>query len=397
MIPGLVALLALLSLASCREQERKVEKSPSPVHVEAAALITPQEGRRYSASITPYRQVVLAFRSGGFIDWLLEVRGADGRMRALSPGDTVVEGQVLARVRKKDYDLKISEADGQLGAARKTEAAARAQLAQAEAVAAKAALDFTRATNLFATQSITKPDYDSARAQRDAADAQVAAARAQLDAALDKVRAAEASLGEASLAGSDAEIRAPFDAYVVQRMVETGALVGTGSPGFALADLGSVKAAFGLPDVEVASLKTGATLTLTAEALPNRPFQGIVTAISPVADTSTRLFPVEITVPNSGRALLAGMIVSVEARAAQPQPVLVVPLGAVIRGSQAGAFGVMVVETAGLQTQAHSRAVTVGGIYGNRIQIASGLRAGERVVASGAALLANGEAVQVIP
>jgi multidrug efflux system membrane fusion protein len=374
-----------------------VEKSPAPVHVEAAALITPQEGRRYSASITPYRQVMLAFRSGGFVDWLMEVRGADGRMRALTPGDTVAEGQVLARVRKKDYDLKISEADGQLGAARKTEAAARAQLTQAEAVAAKAALDFTRATNLFATQSITKPDFDSARAQRDATDAQVAASRAQLDAALDKVRAAEASLGEASLAGSDAEIRAPFDAYVVQRVVETGALVGTGSPGFALADLGSVKAVFGLPDVEVAGLKTGATLTLAAEALPNRPFQGIVTAVSPVADTSTRLFPVEITVPNPGRALLAGMIVSVEARAATPQPVLVVPLGAVIRGQQAGTFGVMVVENAGPRTQAHSRAITVGGIFGNRIQIASGLRAGERVVASGAALLSDGEAVQVIP
>jgi multidrug efflux system membrane fusion protein len=390
------AFLSLV-LSGCREKPPQVSQAPAPVRVETVGLLTPQSGRRYSAAIAPYRQVTLSFRSGGFVDWLLELHGADGRMRPLVSGDKVRQGEGLARVRQKDYTLKISEAEGQLGAAQRTESAARAQLVQVEAVAAKASLDFTRANNLFATQSIIKSDYDNARTQRDAAQAQVEAARAQIDAAVERVHASEASLGEANLASSDTEIVAPFDGYVVQRVIETGALVATGSPAFMIADLSSVKAVFGLPDVEVAGLKTGTTLSLAAEALPGREFRGIVTAISPVADIATRLFPVEITIPNSGLALLAGMIVTVEARVSKPQPVLTVPLGAVIRGEEAGSFGVMVVEDTGREAHGSRRTITLGDTYGDRIQVESGLRSGERVVVSGAALLSNGSAVQVIP
>ena len=392
-------ILALLpfALAGCREEPPKVEKAAAPVHVESAALFTPQGGRRYSASLAPYRTVSLAFKSGGYVDWILQVKGADGRMRDIGTGDPIEQGQTLAHVRVKDYDLAVSGAQSQLGGAQKTETAARAQLAQAETALRKASLDFTRAQNLFSTQSITKPDYDAAVAQRDGAQAQVDAARAQLEAAADKVHAADASVGQASLNRSDAEIAAPFAAIVVQRPVELGSLVGAGSPGFALADLSSVKAVFGLPDVEVAGMSTGMSLQLNAEALPGRPFYGVVTSISPVADATTRLFQVEITVPNPAHALLAGMIVSVEARAARLSPVVVAPLGAVIQAKQSGQFGVMVVEDSAGETRVHNRIVTLGDTYGNRIQIASGLREGERVVATGAAMLHDGDAVRVIP
>lgn len=384
-------------MSGCHSEAPNTVKSPSPVHVDQVISYTPKTGRKYSASIAPYRQVTLSFKSGGFVDDILEVRGADGRMRSVGPGDAVIAGQALARVRRKDYDLKVNEAEGQVGQAGKSEAAARAQVAQAEAAATKAQLDFTRASNLFASQSLTKPDYDSAKAQRDAAQAQVDAARAQLDAAGSRVRSAEASSGDASLARSDTQIAAPFAAYVVQRQVEIGALVAPGSPAFAIADLSSVKAVFGLPDIEVASLKTGAALSIAAEALPGREFRGIVTSISPVADTNTRLFPVEITVPNPQRALLAGMIATVEPGVVKREPALVAPLGAVVHSKEPGRFGVMVVEESGGAARAVSRSVTLGETFGNRIQITSGLRAGERVVTSGPSLLADGEPVRIIP
>jgi multidrug efflux system membrane fusion protein len=384
------------ALAGCAGEKAKLEKSPTPVRVETVDFYTPQGGRRYSAAITPYRQVTLAFRSGGFVDWIMQVRGADGRMRALGQGDEVKEGDVLARVRLKDYDLKVNQAEGQLGEALKSQSATRAQLAQAEAGASRAALDFTRATNLFATQSIVKPDYDAAKAQRESTQAQVEAARAQVEAAADRVRAAEAAVGEAGLSRSDTQMSASFGGYVAQRQVEIGALVGVGSPGFTIADLSSVKAVFGLPDLEVAGLKTGRTLALEAEALPGQVFRGVVTAISPVADSNTRLFPVEITISNPRRALLAGMIASVEPGAAKHAPVLVAPLGAVVRAKEAG-FGVMVIQDAGGQAKAASRPVTLGETYGNKIQVTAGLREGERVVTAGASLLADGESVRVIP
>src|SRR5262249_21335525 len=129
-------------------------------------LYAPQGGRRYSASIVPYRQVSLAFRSGGYVDWLLQVRGADGRMRNIGAGDVVKQGAVLARGRQKDYDLRLAQRPGQVDEAQKPEPAARAQLAAAQAAAAKASQDFERANTLFGVQSITKPEFDPARAQR---------------------------------------------------------------------------------------------------------------------------------------------------------------------------------------------------------------------------------------
>src|SRR5262249_5222254 len=158
---------------------------------------------------------------------------------------------------------------------------------------------------------------------------------------------------------------------IIQRQVETGALVAAGAPAFVVADLSSVKAGFGLPDRELVKLKLGASLSLTSEAVPGREFHGIVTSISPVADPNTRLFPVEVSLPNSQRLLLAGMIVSLSLGEIPREPVLAVPLTAVVRSKAAG-FAIVVVEKNGDHTAAKIRPVTLGQTYGNRIEITSG-------------------------
>ncbi len=393
----IAAAVLPIVLTGCREETATAEKAPVPVHVDAASMFTPETGRRYSASIAPYRQVSLSFKSGGFVESILQVHGVDGKPRNVGPGDQVTAGEILARVRRRDYDLKVNQAEAQLGEARKSESAARAQLAVAEAAAAKAGLDFGRAADLFATHSITKPDYDAATAQRDTTQAQVDAARSQIEASAARIQMAQAGEGDANLARSDTELIVPFAGFVVLKQVEVGTLVGVGSPGFTIADLDSVKAVFGLPDIEVASLKTGATLSLTTDALPGREFRGIATSVSPVADSNTRLFPIEVTVSNAQHTLLAGMIASVAPGATRRQPVLVVPLGAVVHANKEGAaFGVIVVDETGGVAHARVRTVALGETFGNRIQILRGLRDGERVVTSGAALLTDGEAVRVV-
>src|SRR5262249_6798743 len=160
------------------------------------------------------------------------------------------------------------------------------------------------------------------------------------------------------------QMAAAFDGYVTQRFVEAGALVAPGSPGFSIADLSSVKAVFGLPDREVASLRTGATLTVTSDALAGREFRGIVTAISPVADSNTRLFPVEVVLPNPQRALLAGMIVSLSFGSGKQKALLAAPLAAVVRSKEPGGFAVVIVDEQGGQSRARLRPVTLGRTFG---------------------------------
>src|SRR5262249_42721667 len=145
-------------------------------------------GGKYSASILPGRQVNLSFRVSGIVRDLYKVGG-----RALEPGDMIPEGASLARLRQDDYDHSTAQAQGQLDAARDAQRSAAAQLAQATANRTKAEADYARAKTLIESQSMTRPEYDAAKAQLDVAIAQVDAARAQIDSTAAQVRTAEAN------------------------------------------------------------------------------------------------------------------------------------------------------------------------------------------------------------
>src|SRR5262245_65913521 len=142
------------------------------------------------------------------------------------PGDTVTAGAVLASLRQEDYDIQIRQAEGQQTAAGQNEKAAGAQLAQAQAANTKAEADFARAKVLIETQSLTQPDFDSAKAQYDSARSQLEASRAQLDATVAQLQAADAALASARLAQQDTSMVAPFSAAVVQGNIEPGAVAG---------------------------------------------------------------------------------------------------------------------------------------------------------------------------
>jgi RND family efflux transporter MFP subunit len=389
--------VALTLVAACQKEQPGQQRVEAPVHVETINVFAPDTGLRYSASILPYRQVTLSFRTGGFVDWILQLPGADGRDHNLGIGDAVKEGTVLTRLRQKDYDLRVSEKENQLEELRRSELAARSQLKAAEASAAKAADDFARASALFATQSVTKPEYDAATAQRDATRAQVEAAREQVQAAGARINASEVATGQANLDRADTEIAAPFTGYITQRNVETGAFVPPGSPAFSLADLSTVKAVFGLPDREIADLRTGVALTVTSDALAGHEFRGTVTAISPVADSNTRLFPVEVVLANPQRALLAGMIVSLSLGTGKQKSLLAAPLTAVVRSAEPGGFAVIIVEERDGHARARLRPVTLGQTYGNQIEVINGVRQGEKVVVSGPSMLNDGDAIRIIP
>jgi multidrug efflux system membrane fusion protein len=386
-----ILVIPFLLLAACHREGPKFEKTITPVRVTAVDLYQPKGGGRYSASIMPGRQVSLAFRVSGLVTEIHRI-GA----RGLEPGDIVAGGTVLARVREEDYRNTTSQAEGQLEAARETQKSARAQLAQAEASHAKAEADFVRAKTLIESQSMTRPEFDAAKAQFDVTGAQVDAARAQVESAAAQIRSAEASIASARLNQSDTALIAPFTASVAQRNVEIGMVAGPSLAAYTLADINTVKAAFGVPDTVAVQLKPGKAIAITVEALADREFRGAVTAVAAVADAETRLFQVEISLPNPSLALKPGMIASLTLTdsGAAPARVPVVPVGAVIRDHDNPAdFMVMVVEN----QVAKARKVSLGPTFGDTLAVTGGVRPGELVIRSGASMVANGQIVEVIP
>ncbi len=361
---------ALLLAATACKQENLAATLPLPVHTATAQTIAIGNQARYSASIVPYAQVDLSFQSAGYVDRLLQVKNPSGGMRNIDQGDWVRKGTVLAVVRQQSYVDKLDQA--------------KAQLARAQAEYEKARLSFDRVSALYSAESATKPDYDSAKAQLDSTSASVSGAQAQI--------------GEAQVALAYCSLQAPFDGWVVKRNVDLGSLVGPATNGFTIADTQSVKAVFGVPDTSMNRVKLGQHLAISTDALPQQ-LDGRVSAISPAADPKSRVFSVEVTIPNRKNELKSGMIASLTLSGQQlPHSVLAVPLSAVIRDpGRTNGFAVMIVEGDGDMASARLRPVELGDTYGNMIAAQGGLNFGERVITTGVTLIKNGDRVRPIP
>lgn len=402
------------------------EKAAKPVKVKTVETHSGASTVRYSASIRPSSQVEVAFKVGGYVESIMQ-RGDGGQWRHIQAGDVVGKGATLAQLRRSDYAAKVNEAKSQQGEAQSTlntnnaqlkEAltaveTSRAQLKDSEAALERARLDFERATALFATQSITKPDFDAAkerfevskakteaaRAQLAVAEAKVSTARYQIGVAESRVKTTEATIYTASIPLGDAQLRAPMSAVVIERKIEVGQLVSTGTPAFVLADLSSVKAAFGVPDLALRNFKIGDALTMTTDAVPGTEFTGHISRISAAADQSSRVFDVEVTIPNADGLLKPGMIASMSvSETGATTEVPVVPLNAVTRSkADPNSYAVFVLEDRGDRKIARSRVVTLGESYGNSVAVNSGVKPGEIVITTGATQVADGEEVRVMP
>lgn len=422
----IIKLLIILSITSACTAHSD-EKLPTPVKVKEIELLSSPEGLRYSASITARTQIELAFKVGGYVSNIYQVQGIDRHLRNIQEGDFVREGTVLAEVRRSDYAVKVSQAESEASQAHSaldssraqvTEAqssieSARAQLAQTQASYERASLDFDRARNLFASQSMTKSDYDAAKAQFDATQAQLNAAKSQVAVAEAKARAAQAQVEtvqaqvrggraiveEARISLLDTALRAPMNSVVLERKIEKGLLVSPGTSAFVLADTTSVKAIFGVPDFVVEDLKLGNPISVTTEALLGEDFQGQITAISPSADPKSRIFEVEVTIPNQHERLKVGMIVALSLSAKNEiAPMPVVPLSAIVKSKESPEnYAVFVIEEHSGKFIARSRNVKLGEAYGNTVAVLEGLKVKDRVITTGASLITDGERVQIVP
>jgi RND family efflux transporter MFP subunit len=395
---ALVALVLGGAFAGCQRQPKAAAPSLRPVQVAPVETYSARDGVPYSASIRPATQMDVAFKVGGYVDQIHQEKGVDGGTRIVQEGDVMTRDTVLARVVQGDYQARLAQIRAQLSEAQAAQETAGFQLASARTGLAQARLDLDRAQALVDTKSLTRADYDATRSRHDAAKAQADAAAAQVEVARARIVGVQAQIHEAELTVGDTVLRAPMDGVVIKRKIEVGSLAGAGTVAFVLADIKSVKAVFGVPDVVVARLRLGQPLTLTTVALANEVFNGRTTAISPSADPASRVFDIEVTIDNPRGRLRPGMIGSVIVGGAAVRAQAVLPLAAVVRpAGAADGYAVFVVEEQAGRQMARLRRVKLGETVGNRIAVTEGVAAGDRVIVAGAALTTDGEAVQIVP
>jgi multidrug efflux system membrane fusion protein len=377
-----VVAMSVVMLAACHPA-KPPEAALQTVRAGAVQEIRPDAPEKYSATIVAAAQVDLAFKSAGLIQRIHQVRGADGRVHDAEAGDRVEEGTELALVRTVDYEQKVRQAEQQANQA-------EAQLSHAEVMQRQAQQDFDRADRLYKTASLTRPDYDQAKTRLDGSKEQARAASAQLD-------TARTAISEAKLSLCDTSVRAPFTGWITARNVQRGSLAGNATVGFSMVDTHVVKAIFAVPDISLRNLRLGQRLTVLLDALTH-PVTGAVTSIAPQADPRTHVFAVEVSIANGSGEIRPGMVGSLTLSTnAEPTSRLVVPLSAVVRapGNPDGYAVYRIVERDG-KSYVAARPIAVGATFGNSIEVASGAKAGDPIVALGGELVRDGQEVRVL-
>ena len=365
-----LSLLALIF--ACRNQDSQLGPPAIAVTIRGIGQANDPRTKVYSGSFQPDREVSAAFQVAGYVDGIKQVLGADGRIRDLQEGDRVKAHELLASVRSDMYLAQVAQL--------------ASELTGAQAAEARSERDFKRDSELYDKHVIADSQYDYAVQQYRSAQAQVSQANAAL-------RQVKINLGYCKLF-------APMDGVVIDRSIEIGSLVEPNTVAFRIADTSEMKAVFGVADIEIGRFSLGEPETLVSDAIPGDRITGKITRIDPEADPITRVFDVEVTVPNTDDNLRSGMIASLDiGRTTAPAADLpTLPLAAIVRppGDPQG-FAVYIAGDEGGRTVARLRRVQLGAIVGNEIAVRSGVKSGERVIIRGATMVNDGDEVSIIP
>ena len=291
----------------------------------------------------------------------------------------VKRGAPLARVDTREAEAVLKKAQASLEMA-------RAALLEAEAARNRADREYERAQNLKESGLITTQTLDDARTQKEAAAARFSASQAQIQVAEEDIRQAETRI-------SKAVIRAPFDGVVAERMVNVGEVVGEMQKVvFRVVDNRLLDLTVNVPSGEMGALRVGQPLTFVTDAFPGRTFTGTVKFINPAVNEADRSVKVVAEVENLPELLKGGLFVTGRIVTGNRTGVLQAPRASLLSWDVGGRKASLFVVA---DNVARLRQVGTGTVSGDRVEIVSGLAAGETVITRGGFNVRDGDRVNV--
>ncbi len=354
------ALLAGLG-SGCGGDTAEVKVELRPVRYQEVVVSGERRVRTFSGTARAGVESQLSFRVGGTVESV-----------SMVVGETVRKGQELARIDATDLDLQLKEAE--------------ATLAQARASERKADADYDRMRGLYENQNAAKSDLDAARAQSESS-------RAQVTVANQRRELARRQLGYARLT-------APVAGAIASVLIEENENVGVGQAVALLASGAQPEVEVAMPEVLIARVREGDKVDVTFDALPDGKFSGVVTEVGVAATSAGASYPVTVRLSSDDSQVRSGMAASVDFRFASSDELehIFVPAEAV--GEDRDGRFVFVLERSGETSedgQAGRRAVTVGDLTPEGIEVLDGLSHGDLLITAGVRRLRDGQQVRVLP
>ena len=332
---------------STKPGERPIELIAAELHtIKPRGLV---DVVRFTGTTQPVDQTIVKGRVAGRLAEVL-----------VREGDRVTKGQLLARFETSELQSRVNERQSALDAAR--------------ADARWTARDLGDKETLAKRNIVSQSALDAARATAENKASMVSVSEAQLE-------IAQRNLG-------DAEVKAPFDGVVGERIANQGESLPIDGKILALLDTSHVEVAAQMPAADVVRLKVDQPVTVTLEGFGDREFQGRITRISPTTQAGSRSIPVYVEISDRHDALRGGLFAMGSVVVAEKGHALAVPASAMRKDDQ-GDFvlavenGVLVKKPVGaVRTWSRGELVEVKGLESGMTIVSAplpGLKAGQPV------------------
>jgi membrane fusion protein (multidrug efflux system) len=352
------AVLLLLSIAACGNKDASATTAEAPVTVlvgpeaiAVAARTTLSTGPELSGTLVAERTAQIRAEVPGSVVQVL-----------VDPGARVTKGMSLAKIDDRAInDLYLS---------------ARSGLTAAQTSADIAVRELDRATKLAGAGAISDRDVENAR-------------RANL-AAMSMLDDAKARLASAQKQLDATNVLSPYDGVVSERAVNPGDVVAPGAPLFTVVDPATMRLEAAVPAEELSQVRVGAPVRFSVTGYPNRTFEGRVSNVNPAADPQTRQVRLFVRIPNAGNQLVAGLFASGRV-ATESRETLTIPAAAVdLRG-----LSPMIVRLRNGLTERGDVTLGARDEATERVEILSGLQAGDTVLVGAALGISAGTPLKV--
>ena len=317
-------------------------------------------------------------------------------------GTRVAEGAELIRVSAIEVSAQADEAqanvaqiEARLGIADGStfDVERVPEVANAKASQQLAVSELARARQLSDQKLLSASEFDQKAAQADAAARQYDTAR---NSALQQYQSLVAARARATLARkavADSVVRAPFAGVVAERLVSVGDYVTKGAKVATVLRVDPLRVKLTVPALFVAEVAEGRTVTLQVDAYPGERFAGHVRFVSPALDAESRALIVEAEIANQDGRLKPGFFATARIQQASSENAVMVPSAAI--RTVAGTPRVFVVTGEGDRRRAEERVIATGQVDGDRTEVTSGVKPGERIIASGLENIVDGIAIAV--
>src|SRR5882672_7652907 len=361
LIPVGLAVSAFYGAQARQEQSQQLVGTTKSLEVQTVNVIHPQRGKASSDLTLP--GMIQAFSQSPIY------ARVDGYVRAWHAdiGTHVTKGQLLAEIDAPEVDQQLNQA--------------RAMLNQAETSLALAKITAPRYQELIKTNSVSQQEVDQNNQNLAAQQANVQAASAAVS-RLEQMQGFE-------------KIVAPFDGVITLRKTDFGDLVNAGNAGvgrelFHISQNNIVRVFVTVPEEFSKQVKPGTRASMDLTELPNRHFAAAVTRTANAIDVNSRTLTVELDVPNPSGELLPGAYANVHFQLPLNVVPSVLPASAILFQEDGPQVGVV-----NGQNQVELRKVTLGHDFGDTIEIMTGVRSADAVVANPPDSLTSGMRVVV--